>query len=74
MCVAEPDLGPPGSPERAPDHPFRNDDPRGEPWGLVRAARAGDTAAFGTLYDRYVDVVHRYVVPSPECAKAVSLG
>jgi RNA polymerase sigma-70 factor, ECF subfamily len=40
---------------------------RGEPdgrdedvWGLVEAAQRGDTEAFGQLYDRYVDVVHRY--------------
>jgi RNA polymerase sigma-70 factor (ECF subfamily) len=28
---------------------------------LVRAAQAGDGEAFGELYDRYVDVVHRYI-------------
>ena len=33
-----------------------------ESWALVHAAQAGDTAAFGRLYDRYVDVVHRYVM------------
>ncbi|WP_460867804.1 sigma-70 family RNA polymerase sigma factor [Rhodococcus aerolatus] len=33
-----------------------------ESWALVRAAQQGDTAAFGRLYDRYVDVVHRYVL------------
>jgi RNA polymerase sigma-70 factor, ECF subfamily len=31
-----------------------------EVWGLVEAAQQGDTDAFGQLYDRYVDVVHRY--------------
>jgi RNA polymerase sigma-70 factor, ECF subfamily len=31
-----------------------------EVWGLVEAAQQGDTEAFGRLYDRYVDVVHRY--------------
>lgn len=31
-----------------------------EVWGLVEAAQRGDTEAFGQLYDRYVDVVHRY--------------
>ncbi|WP_243769712.1 sigma-70 family RNA polymerase sigma factor [Amycolatopsis acidicola] len=30
-------------------------------WDLVHAAQEGDTAAFGALYDRYVDVVYRYV-------------
>lgn len=33
-----------------------------EPWDLVRAAQGGDTDAFGALYDRYVDVVYRYVL------------
>lgn len=28
---------------------------------LVTAAQAGDGEAFGQLYDRYVDVVHRYI-------------
>jgi RNA polymerase sigma-70 factor (ECF subfamily) len=31
-------------------------------WDLVHAAQEGDTAAFGRLYDRYVDVVFRYVL------------
>ena len=30
-------------------------------WQLVRAAQAGDVEAFGRLYDRYVDLVFRYV-------------
>lgn len=30
-------------------------------WDLVHAAQAGDSTAFGALYDRYVDVVYRYV-------------
>lgn len=33
-----------------------------ENWELVRAAQRGDTAAFGKLYDRYVDWVYRYVL------------
>ncbi|MFI9007080.1 sigma-70 family RNA polymerase sigma factor [Actinosynnema sp. NPDC053489] len=33
-----------------------------EPWNLVRAAQGGDADAFGALYDRYVDVVYRYVL------------
>jgi len=36
--------------------------PADEPWNLVRAAQGGDTDAFGALYDRYVDVVYRYVL------------
>lgn len=33
-----------------------------EAWKLVRAAQDGDTGAFGRLYDRYVDIVFRYVL------------
>jgi RNA polymerase sigma-70 factor, ECF subfamily len=33
-----------------------------EAWRLVHAAQGGDTAAFGLLYDRYVDTVFRYVL------------
>ncbi|SFQ40798.1 RNA polymerase sigma-70 factor, ECF subfamily [Amycolatopsis arida] len=33
-----------------------------EAWDLVRAAQGGDSGAFGRLYDRYVDVVYRYVL------------
>ncbi|PWV82569.1 RNA polymerase sigma-70 factor, ECF subfamily [Prauserella marina] len=33
-----------------------------ENWELVHAAQRGDTAAFGKLYDRYVDWVFRYVL------------
>lgn len=31
-------------------------------WQLVRSAQEGDATAFGELYDRYVDVVFRYVL------------
>lgn len=43
--------------EQPPDEPDVRDE---EVWGLVEAAQQGDTEAFGQLYDRYVDVVHRY--------------
>lgn len=33
-----------------------------EIWALVHAAQAGDTGAFASLYDRYVDIVFRYVL------------
>jgi RNA polymerase sigma-70 factor, ECF subfamily len=46
-----------GTVARAVDSP--NEQPQA--WDLVHAAQAGDIAAFGTLYDRYVDVVYRYV-------------
>ncbi|HEY0637474.1 MAG TPA: sigma-70 family RNA polymerase sigma factor [Pseudonocardiaceae bacterium] len=31
-------------------------------WELVHRAQEGDTAAFGLLYDRYVDTVYRFVL------------
>src|SRR5438093_10240655 len=31
-------------------------------WDLVHSAQRGDTSAFASLYDRYVDVVFRYVL------------
>src|SRR5436309_1579852 len=31
-------------------------------WELVHAAQAGDSEAFGLLYDRYVSSVYRYVL------------
>jgi RNA polymerase sigma-70 factor (ECF subfamily) len=34
----------------------------GDSWDLVHSAQAGDTSAFAKLYDRYVDVVFRYVL------------
>lgn len=34
----------------------------GESWDLVHAAQQGDTSAFAKLYDRYVDMVFRYVL------------
>jgi RNA polymerase sigma-70 factor (ECF subfamily) len=42
--------------------PQADDADRGETWTLVEAAQAGDTAAFGQLYDQYVDAVFRYVL------------
>jgi RNA polymerase sigma-70 factor, ECF subfamily len=34
----------------------------GQSWALVEAAQRGDKAAFGQLYDQYVDTVFRYVL------------
>jgi RNA polymerase sigma-70 factor, ECF subfamily len=45
-----------------PTAPAQPGDGPGPAWELVRAAQAGDTAAFGELYDRYADVVFRYVL------------
>lgn len=35
-------------------------DPRHEMWTLVQRVQAGDTEAFGAIYDRYVDTVFRF--------------
>ena len=40
----------------------QHDDASDEPWQLVKAAQEGDTEAFGVLYDKYVDMVFRYVL------------
>jgi RNA polymerase sigma-70 factor (ECF subfamily) len=46
----------------APVPPPSPDGPVGDPvWDLVERARDGDTAAFGALYDRYVDTVYRFL-------------
>ncbi len=34
----------------------------GGSWDLVHAAQEGDRSAFALLYDKYVDVVFRYVL------------
>jgi RNA polymerase sigma-70 factor (ECF subfamily) len=40
----------------------QHDNAADEPWQLVKAAQEGDTEAFGVLYDKYVDMVFRYVL------------
>jgi RNA polymerase sigma-70 factor (ECF subfamily) len=46
-----------------PKYPARPDpsDAAAEVWGLVERAQAGESAAFGLIYDRYVDTVFRFV-------------
>ncbi len=51
----------PGPPEPAPT-PTPDDGPAEGTWRLVSAAQGGDPEAFGRLYDRYVDLVFRYVL------------
>jgi RNA polymerase sigma-70 factor (ECF subfamily) len=48
--------------ERTTDRTTARAAEHAETWALVEAAQAGDTAAFGRLYDRYVDAVFRYVL------------
>ncbi|MFY1652316.1 ECF subfamily RNA polymerase sigma factor, BldN family [Solwaraspora sp. WMMD792] len=43
-----------------PDRPDPSD-PAREVWALVERAQAGETEAFGLIYDRYVDTVFRFV-------------
>jgi RNA polymerase sigma-70 factor (ECF subfamily) len=42
--------------------PNEEADRSAEAWDLVRAAQEGEVEAFGQLYDRYVDVVYRYIL------------
>lgn len=37
------------------------DDAAAESWALVERVQAGDVAAFGQLYDRYLDTVFRFI-------------
>jgi len=48
-------------PRSAPADPHDGGDATG-PWALVRGAQAGDMNAFSELFDRYYDVVFRYVL------------
>lgn len=57
--TAEGKLTPPGRPE-APTPPAP-EDAGADVWPLVQRAQAGDSEAFAQIYDRYVDVVYRYV-------------
>ena len=54
--------GPPTEAE-PPKYPARPDptDAAAEVWALVERAQAGEAAAFGLIYDRYVDTVFRFV-------------
>jgi RNA polymerase sigma-70 factor, ECF subfamily len=54
---------PPASPPTAaePAGPAAVSDEHAEVWDLVNRAQQGDGEAFGLLYDRYVDVVFRFI-------------
>jgi RNA polymerase sigma-70 factor (ECF subfamily) len=49
-----------GSPTGYPDRPDPSD-PANVVWSLVERAQAGESEAFGLIYDRYVDTVFRFV-------------
>lgn len=48
------------APRNFPDRPDPSD-AAAEVWALVERAQAGDSEAFGLIYDRYVDAVFRFV-------------
>ncbi|MFB9238895.1 ECF subfamily RNA polymerase sigma factor, BldN family [Plantactinospora siamensis] len=58
-----PEQAQPGSTRPSTGYPSRPDpsDPATEVWTLVERAQAGETEAFGLIYDRYVDTVFRFV-------------
>ena len=49
------------TPTPAPAPPSTSTEPDASVWELVEQAQAGHADAFGQLYDRYVDLVHRYI-------------
>jgi RNA polymerase sigma-70 factor (ECF subfamily) len=53
-------IGPTAAPDPRPAPAEPPED--GGPWALVRSAQAGDMSAFSELFDRYYDVVYRYVL------------
>src|SRR3981081_3191216 len=57
-----PDAPPSGRRDTMNGDAERTEAASAEAWELVTAAQEGDSAAFGLLYDRYVDVVYRYVL------------
>jgi RNA polymerase sigma-70 factor (ECF subfamily) len=54
------DAGPPDQPA-APADAGEVDETHAETWRFVRLAQEGDGEAFGQLYDRYVDMVFRFI-------------
>jgi RNA polymerase sigma-70 factor (ECF subfamily) len=52
---------PPETPAAAADDVVEMDETHVETWQYVRLAQGGDGDAFGKLYDRYVDMVFRFI-------------
>ncbi|TMM39193.1 MAG: sigma-70 family RNA polymerase sigma factor [Actinobacteria bacterium] len=50
----------PSGPPRQPSRPDPSD-AAAEVWALVERAQAGESEAFGLIYDRYVDTVFRFI-------------
>lgn len=67
VAVADPatatDLAGPTAPASPAATPARPDptDAAAEVWALVERAQAGDSEAFGLIYDRYVDTVFKFI-------------
>ena len=59
-ALATPVEAPPSGPPRQPDRPDPGD-AAAEVWALVERAQAGESEAFGLIYDRYVDTVFRFI-------------
>jgi RNA polymerase sigma-70 factor (ECF subfamily) len=59
VVPAQSTTGPPVE-QPGPARPDRGD-PAAEVWALVERAQAGESEAFGLIYDRYVDTVFRFV-------------
>jgi len=57
---ALPAVGTGAPPPRMPDRPDPND-AAAEVWALVERAQAGESEAFGLIYDRYMDTVFRFI-------------
>ena len=58
------DVDPAGSgsaPPAAPDDPDATSASAVEAWRLVERAQAGEAAAFGLIYDRYIDSIFRFI-------------
>ncbi|HVF04372.1 MAG TPA: ECF subfamily RNA polymerase sigma factor, BldN family [Frankiaceae bacterium] len=53
--------GGPGEPAEVVDEVIAEPDARAEVVALVARAQQGDAEAFGELYDRYLDLIYRYV-------------
>jgi RNA polymerase sigma-70 factor, ECF subfamily len=60
-AAPEPESAPPVPSEDADAADEGVDETHVETWRLVRLSQEGDGEAFGLLYDRYVDIVYRFV-------------
>jgi RNA polymerase sigma-70 factor, ECF subfamily len=59
--AARPDADPPEQPTSVGSEPIDIDETHVETWRFVQLAQQGDGEAFGQLYDRYVDMVFRFI-------------